>query len=67
MGKVQERLINLQELYDQLEAENLALKKNLDKKHAFLSQELNNKEIMFIRLQSKEQECDELKLKVMIY
>ena len=29
-----------------------------------LNQELSNKEIMFIRLQNREQECDDLKKKV---
>ena len=32
-----------------------------------LTQELNNKEIMFMRLERKEQECDELKKKIDAY
>jgi hypothetical protein len=38
----------------------ILLKENL------LTQELYNKEIMFIRLQNKEQECDDLKRKVVL-
>lgn len=64
LGRIQERIITLEDTNERLEAENEKLKKMNSKKDFFLTQELQNKEIMFIRLQNKEQEVDDLRLKV---
>ena len=47
----------------QIIAENEQLKAALKKKESLLAQDLNNKEIMFIRLAKRENEYDKLKMK----
>lgn len=73
LGKIQEKMIKLEERnefleqnFDLLKKENEKLALVLKKKDFFLTQELQNKEHMFMRLQDKENECDELKKKVFI-
>ena len=61
MGQLNDRLTTLQEENTTLLEENASLKSKLSKKESLLSQELNNKEIMFIRLEKKENEYDLLK------
>jgi regulator of replication initiation timing len=61
MGQLNDRLTTLQEENNSLLEENASLKSKLSKKESLLSQELNNKEIMFIRLEKKENEYDLLK------
>ena len=61
MGQLNDRLTTLQEENTTLLEENASLKLKLSKKESLLSQELNNKEIMFIRLEKKEKEYDLLK------
>ena len=61
MGQLNDRLTTLQEENNALLEENASLKSKLSKKESLLSQELNNKEIMFIRLEKKENEYDLLK------
>ena len=61
MGQLNDRLTTLQEENNTLIEENASLKSKLSKKESLLSQELNNKEIMFIRLEKKENEYDLLK------
>ena len=61
MGQLNDRLTTLQEENSTLLEENASLKSKLSKKESLLSQELNNKEIMFIRLEKKENEYDLLK------
>ena len=61
MGQLNDRLTTLQEENSVLLEENASLKSKLSKKESLLSQELNNKEIMFIRLEKKENEYDLLK------
>lgn len=66
LGKIQERNLKLEENLEVLTNDNNLLKKENDKlatilkkKDYFLVQELQNKEHMFMRLQDKENECDE--------
>ena len=61
MGQLNDRLTTFQEENTTLLEENASLKLKLSKKESLLSQELNNKEIMFIRLEKKEKEYDLLK------
>ena len=61
MGQLNDKLTTLQEENSVLLEENNSLKSKLSKKESLLSQELNNKEIMFIRLEKKENEYDLLK------
>jgi hypothetical protein len=71
LGKLQERTIKLEEKNEILEVDVEKLKKEneklaivLKKKDFFLNQELQNKEHMFMRLQDKETECDNLQSQV---
>lgn len=66
LGKMQEKIIKLEDRNEFLEKENEKLHSLLRKKDFYLTEELKNKEYMFMRLQDKEAECDELKLKVSI-
>ena len=61
MGRLNDKLTTLQEENSALLEENVSLKTKLSKKESLLLQELNNKEIMFIRLEKKENEYDLLK------
>lgn len=71
LGKIEERNIKLEERNEVLETDVDRLKKEneklalvLKKKDFFLNQELQNKEHMFMRLQDKESECDQLQSQV---
>lgn len=64
LGKTQEKLESYEEKIKILEEENAKLHALLKKKDFFLNEELKSKEIIFMRLQDKENECDELKLKL---
>ena len=66
LGKVQEKLLKFEERNEFLENELIKLNKLINKKDFYLNEELKNKEVMFMRLQSKEIENDELKEKVII-
>lgn len=63
MGSINDKIGVLTEQVEQYKKENNLLKASLTKKNEILNQELNNKEIMFIRLEKKENEFDELKKK----
>ena len=63
MGSINDKLNILTEQVEQYKKENEQLKSTLKKKETLLAQELNNKEIMFIRLEKRENEYDELKMK----
>ena len=63
MGSINDKLNILTEQVENLKKENEQLKSVLKKKETLLAQELNNKEIMFIRLEKRENEYDELKMK----
>lgn len=63
MGSINDKIGVLTEQVEQYKKENQILKASLAKKGEILNQELNNKEIMFIRLEKKENEFDELKKK----
>ena len=63
MGSINDKLNILTEQVEQYKKENEQLKSTLQKKETLLAQELNNKEIMFIRLEKRENEYDELKMK----
>ena len=74
LGKVQERLLKFEERNEVLESDYTILKKENEKlasvlktKDFYLVQELNNKEHMFMRLQDKENECDELARQINLY
>ena len=64
LGRVQEKLMKFEDRNEYLEKQVEIQSQLLKKKDFFLSQELQNKEIMFMRLQDKENEVDELKKKV---
>lgn len=64
LGKVQEKLLKSEERIEYLENQLERLNNLISKKDFYLNEELKNKEVMFMRLQSKEIECDELKEKV---
>jgi hypothetical protein len=71
LGKIEERSLKLEERNEILENDIEKLKKEneklalvLKKKDFFLNQELQNKEHMFMRLQDKESECDNLQSQV---
>jgi len=64
LGKTQEKLENFEEKIKLLEEENVKLQALLKKKDFFLNEELKSKEIIFMRLQDKENECDQLKAKL---
>lgn len=63
MGSLNDKLNILTEQVENYKKENEQLKATLKKKESLLTQELNNKEIMFIRLEKRENEYDELKTK----
>lgn len=63
MGSINDKLNILNEQVENYKKENAQLKAALKKKESLLAQELNNKEIMFIRLEKRENEYDELKMK----
>lgn len=71
LGKVQEKNLKFEEKLEFLENENKVLKEEnsklnimVKKKDKFLTQELQNKEHMFMRIEEKELECDTLKKKI---
>ena len=63
MGSINDKLNILNEQVDNYKKENAQLKAALKKKESLLAQDLNNKEIMFIRLEKRENEYDKLKMK----
>jgi hypothetical protein len=67
IGSLNDRINNLSDNNSSLQDENEMLKIRLQKRENILNQELNNKEIMFMRLERTEQECDELKRKLEKY
>jgi hypothetical protein len=64
MGDNNNKISILTEKCNSLEHEVNDLKGRLNKSQAYINQELNNKEIMFMRLERAEQERDELKKKL---
>lgn len=64
LGSVQAQLGKTEDLNETLNKELDRLNVLLKKKDYYLSEELKSKEWMFHQLQNKENECDELKLKV---
>ncbi len=67
LGKTQEKLESFEERIKLLEEENAKIQALLKKKDFFLNEELKSKEIIFMRLQDKENECDQLKVKLQQY
>ena len=63
MGSINDKLNILTEQVENYKKENEQLKAALKKKESLLAQDLNNKEIMFIRLEKRENEYDKLKMK----
>ena len=63
MGSINDKLNILTEQVENYKKENEQLKEAVKKKESLLAQDLNNKEIMFIRLEKRENEYDKLKMK----
>ena len=63
MGSINDKLNILTEQVENYKKENEQLKAAVKKKESLLAQDLNNKEIMFIRLEKRENEYDKLKMK----
>ena len=63
IGQSNQKINQLNEKLNELNNENQLLKEKLLKKEKILQQELGNKEIMFMRLEKKDLEYDELKKK----
>ena len=63
IGQSNEKINQLNEKLNELNKENVLLKERLSKKEKILQQELANKEIMFMRLEKKDLEYDDLKKK----
>ena len=63
MGSINDKLNILNEQVENYKKENEQLKAAVKKKESLLAQDLNNKEIMFIRLEKRENEYDKLKMK----
>ena len=67
VGSLNSRLDTLTEEVEKLREENASLKSKLEKKEKILQQELNSKEIMFMRLEKIEGEYDELKKQSLLH
>ena len=66
IGSLNESYASVMQKMKMYEEENKKLKKQLETKESILKQELANKEIMFIKLDNTENECDRLKREVSI-
>ena len=64
IGKIHQKLDNLKNTYDNTIEKNKEYKTTLAEKEELIKKELNNKEILFMQLTHKEQECDEIKKKI---
>lgn len=64
VGKVHEKMQNLTAKLDISVDKNTKYKETLERKEKFLQNELSNKEIIFIQLNSKEREYDDLQSKI---
>ena len=64
IGKVHQKLENLKNTHEDCIEKNKEYKNTLAEKGELLKKELNNKEILFMQLTHKEQECDEIKKKI---
>ena len=64
IGKVHQKLENLKNTHEDCIEKNKEYKTTLSEKEELLKKELNNKEILFMQLTHKEQECDEIKKKI---
>ena len=64
IGKIHQKLDNLKNTYDNRIEKNKEYKTTLAEKEELIKKELNNKEILFMQLTHKEQECDEIKKKI---
>jgi hypothetical protein len=64
LGKIQESNEKAEERINFLEEENNKLTTLVKRKDYFLTEELKSKEVIFMKLQDKENECDELREKL---
>ena len=66
LGKIQESNEKAEEKINFLEEENNKLTTLVKRKDYFLNEELKSKEVIFMKLQDKENECDELREKLRV-
>ena len=64
IGQINKKLQKMKAKYENSQEKNMKLKNILKKKEALFKQELDNKELMFMKLTKKEKECDEIQQQI---